>query len=304
MTLVGYFNSLRELGGAVRLVDDDVPARLRVLRRRGFGPTRLLYEKKELTSRARSQEISSTLKHLDRTFLGKQPGAYPIDILLASNMLSVGVDIDRLGLMVVSAQPKTSAEYIQATSRVGRKYPGLVVEVYNWSRPRDTSHYERFLHYHDTFYRHVEATSVTPFSARARDRALSGVLVSYLRQGNPQLATEQGANLFDPSANLVATVTAELVERAYRVTGREEVRRETDQQLKNLVAEWRHHTAPPSARPLVYSGRGLKRDDQSKSILLQPMELELGRGLWRVAGSLREVEPELPVILIADSDPK
>jgi hypothetical protein len=303
MTLVGYFNSLRELGGAVRLVDDDVPARLRVLRRRGFGPTRLLYEKKELTSRARSQEISATLKHLDRTFMGKQPGAYPIDILLASNMLSVGVDIDRLGLMVVSAQPKTSAEYIQATSRVGRKYPGLVVEVYNWSRPRDTSHYERFVHYHDTFYRHVEATSVTPFSARARDRALSGVLVSYLRQDNPQLATEQGANLFDPSAQSVASVTAELVERAYRVTGREEVRRETDQQLKNLVSEWRHHVAPPASRPLVYSGRGLKRDDQSKSILLQPMELELGRGMWRVAGSLREVEPELPVILIADSDP-
>jgi len=302
MTLVGYFNSLRELGGAVRLVDDDVPARLRVLRRRGFGPTRLLYEKKELTSRARSQEISATLKHLDRTFLGKQPGAYPIDILLASNMLSVGVDIDRLGLMVVSAQPKTSAEYIQATSRVGRKFPGLVVEVYNWSRPRDTSHYERFIHYHDTFYRHVEATSVTPFSARARDRALAGVLVSYLRQDNPHLATEQAANLFDSSAQTIGLVIAELVERAYRVTEREEVRAETEQQLKNLVAEWRHHTSPPATRPLVYSGRGLKRDDQTKSILLQPMERELGRGLWRVAGSLREVEPEVPVILIPDSD--
>jgi hypothetical protein len=302
MTLVGYFNSLRELGGAVRLVDDDVPARLRVLRRRGFGPARLIYEKKELTSRARSQEISATLKQLDRTFLGKESGAYPIDILLASNMLSVGVDIDRLGIMVVSAQPKTSAEYIQATSRVGRRHPGLVIEVYNWSRPRDTSHYERFAHYHDTFYRHVEATSVTPFSARARDRALAGVLVSYLRQDNPGLATEQAANLFDATSDSVAKVIAELVGRAYRVTEREEVRSETDQQLKNLVAEWRHQTAPPAARSLVYTGRGIKRDDGSKSILLQPMERELGRGMWRVAGSLREVEPELPVVLIADSD--
>ena len=183
MTLVGYFNSLRELGGALRLLDDDVPARLRVLQNRGFGPNRFLYEKdRELTSRRGSSEIAGTLDALDRTFKTREAGSYPIDVLLASNMISVGVDIDRLGLMVVSAQPKTSAEYIQATSRVGRRHPGLIVEVYNWVRPRDISHYERFSHYHDTFYRHVEATSVTPFSERARDRALRGVLTSYVRQ--------------------------------------------------------------------------------------------------------------------------
>jgi len=298
MTLVGYFNSLRELGGALRLIDDDVPARLRVLKRRGYGPNRLLYEKKELTSRARSHEIAATLKQLDRTFVGKQAGSYPIDVLLASNMLSVGVDIDRLGLMVVSAQPKTSAEYIQATSRVGRRYPGLVVEVYNWVRPRDTSHYERFAHYHDTFYRHVEATSVTPWSARARDRALAGVLVSYLRLDDPNLATEQAANRFDPSSQPVRALITELMERAFRVTNREDVRAETEQQLKNLVSEWHLHTAPPASRPVVYTGRGLDRKDQSKSVLLQPMERELGRGLWRVAGSLREVEEEVPVVLL------
>jgi hypothetical protein len=302
MTLVGYFNSLRELGGAVRLVDDDVPARIRVLRKRGFGPNRLIQEQKELTSRARTGDIAGTLKQLDRTFFKRQAGVYPIDVLLASNMLSVGVDIDRLGLMVVSAQPKTSAEYIQATSRVGRVHPGLVIEVYNWVRPRDTSHYERFGHYHDTFYRHVEATSVTPFSARARDRALPGVLVSYVRLDNPNLAQEAGANTFIPSEPGVQRIVDEIVERAASVTEREDVRLETEQQLKNLVAEWGRWTSPPTERPLVYSGRGLKAIDTSKAVLLRPMEQEGGRGVWPAAGSLREVEPELDVILL-DEEP-
>lgn len=301
MTLVGYFNSLRELGGALRLVDDDVRSRLRVLQKRGYGPNRLIYEKTELTSRARTHEIAATLKALDRTFLSKKAGQYPIDVLLASNMLSVGVDINRLGLMVVSAQPKTSAEYIQATSRVGRVYPGLVIEVYNWVRPRDTSHYERFGHYHDTFYRHVEATSVTPFSARARDRALPAVLTGYARLGDPLLAANQSANLFSDSSPETERIIKDVADRAYAVTGRDAVRSETTQQLKNLASDWQKSTSPPSSRPLVYTQYGLKATDDSKAVLLRRMEQSSGRGMWRAAGSLREVEPEIPVVLLDDS---
>ena len=102
-------------------------------------------------------------------------------MLLATNMVSVGVDVQRLGLMVVGSQPKTTAEYIQATSRVGRSKPGLVCTVFNWARPRDLSHYETFEHYHATFYKHVEALSVTPFSPGALQRGLAGLLVSLVR---------------------------------------------------------------------------------------------------------------------------
>ena len=306
MTLVGYFNSLRELGGTIRLLDDDVPARLRVLRRRKFGPNRILYEKnRELTSRRTSAEITDTLKALDRTFEKRQTGSYPIDVLLASNMISVGVDIDRLGLMVVSAQPKTSAEYIQATSRVGRQYPGLIVEVYNWIRPRDISHYERFTHYHDTFYRHVEASSVTPFSERARDRALRGVLTSYVRQGVPGMALpERAARNFDKSHSEIEKIVELVRARSQSVTGNEDVSAETALLLANLTSEWQ--TLAQSETGLVYSTYGLPRHHRGgkKSpdpmVLVRPMQYATGRGAWPVATSLREVEEEVDVVLIQE----
>jgi ATP-dependent helicase YprA (DUF1998 family) len=109
-------------------------------------------------------------------------------------MISVGVDIDRLGLMVVAGQPKTTSEYIQASSRVGRqeRWPGLVVTCFNVHKPRDRSHYERFAAYHESFYRFVEATSVTPFSGPALDRGHAGTLVAMTRLGDLDL-TPPGA---------------------------------------------------------------------------------------------------------------
>ena len=184
MTLVGYFNSLRELGGMRRLVEDDVQSRM--FGGGGEGRGRLILE--ELTSRKSASDIPQVLDQLgvsresqeDRR-QRKDGETWSIDVLLATNMISVGVDVQRLGAMVVAGQPKSTSEYIQATSRVGRQYPGLVLAVYNWARPRDLSHYETFCHYHRTLYRQVEAFSVTPFAPRALDRGLTGVLVSLLR---------------------------------------------------------------------------------------------------------------------------
>ncbi|KAA0232766.1 MAG: hypothetical protein JJLCMIEE_03574 [Acidimicrobiales bacterium] len=197
MTTVGYFNALRELGGMRRMLDDDVTNRLRRTDRRGL-TNRWLNDTRELTSRISSSDIPATLDDLGRRFTGQKPekGEWPIDVLLATNMISVGVDVPRLGLMVCAGQPKTTAEYIQATSRVGRdeRGPGLVVTLYNWARPRDLSHYETFEHYHQTYYRQVEALSVTPFARRALDRGLTALLVSEARHSrkewNPRAAAQ------------------------------------------------------------------------------------------------------------------
>lgn len=192
-SLLGYFNSLRVLGGAYIQVIDDVPDQIKVLAgRRGENP-RELGDPREMTSRKKSTEIPDELKILARP-RGHKDAA---DVILATNMISVGVDVDRLGLMAVMGQPQTTAEYIQATSRVGRQSPGLVVTLFNANRSRDLSHYEDFTAYHRALYRHVEATGATPFAPRARDRGLHGVLVSLARLTIDAAAPDRAAGNVD-----------------------------------------------------------------------------------------------------------
>lgn len=199
LTLLGYFNSLRELGGSRRIVEDEVTTRLQHYGQRQrlneplgqFADRKIRFEVLELTSRVSTAEVAHAKRRLELDFA--QPD--PVDIALATNMISVGLDIIGLGLMVILGQPKTSAEYIQASSRVGRDpdRPGLVVTLLNIHRPRDRSHYERFAAYHQTFYRSVEATSVTPFARRALDRALPAVLTALMRHADPRLTPPRGA---------------------------------------------------------------------------------------------------------------
>ncbi|MEG3439955.1 DISARM system helicase DrmA [Pannus brasiliensis CCIBt3594] len=200
MTLLGYFNSLRELGGSRRIVEDEVNNRLNKYGERlrygeidgYFANRKIDDEPEELTSRVSTNKIANTKRRLSLPYSEKER----VDIALATNMISVGLDIVRLGLMVVLGQPKTAAEYIQATSRVGREInkPGLVVTLFNIHRPRDRSHYERFVDWHTNFYRAVEATSVTPFSERALDRGLAGVTVALSRLLIPEMTEPIGAS--------------------------------------------------------------------------------------------------------------
>jgi len=176
-TLVTYFNSLRELGGALVLMQDDVNDTISLISRSRNETERIPENIEELTSRRTQDDILTLLDQL--TVKSDKEDA--LDIILATNMLSVGVDIPRLGLMVVNGQPKGISEYIQATSRVGREKPGLIISVLNNAKARDRSHYETFRTWHQTLYRDVEATSVTPFAPRARDRALHAALVALFR---------------------------------------------------------------------------------------------------------------------------
>lgn len=235
MTAVGYFNSIRELAGLRRLVEDEIRSRLRAADQRGLARRLIrMGAVEELTSRKAGTDIPRILDRLEAVFDKTQEAQrqadrksgkpaqtpYPYDVVLATNMISVGVDIDRLGLMIVAGQPKNTAEYIQATSRVGRSAqgPGLVCTVYNWARPRDISHYEVFEHYHDTFYKHVEALSVTPFAPRALDRGLSGVLVSLMRLWDERLNANQRAGEIQDTDPLMPEVFRRIIHRAEMAT--------------------------------------------------------------------------------------
>jgi hypothetical protein len=169
-TLVGYFNALRELAGALALYRQDILERLQSWR----NPRTLHHQPMELSSRASSLNLPSMLEKLG------QP--WSEDAVLATSMFGTGVDVDRLGLMVVHGQPKTTSSYIQATGRVGRSRGGLVVTFFRVSRPRDLDHYEFFTGYHRRLYRAVEPVTVAPFAPRARERCLGPLSVALLRQ--------------------------------------------------------------------------------------------------------------------------
>jgi hypothetical protein len=184
--------------------------------------------------------------------------AYPsqntISVILATNMISVGVDIDRLGLMAVMGQPQSTSEYIQSTSRVGRQFPGLVVVLFNSGRSRDRSHYEAFTAYHSALYRQVESTSVTPFSARARDRGLHAVVIALARLLEPTFRANDDAakiltnpSLLDPIAKLIARRVREVCNR--HAADEEDVIG-SEEQVRQILEEWRKRA---EAGNLVYS---------------------------------------------------
>ncbi|SHI46721.1 helicase-related protein [Pseudozobellia thermophila] len=183
-TLLGFFNSIRELGMAASLIYADIRDYLSILQKRKLIPyeeRRWLKLFKELTSRIASSKIPDALKELEKSYTGKTSSA--LDVCLATNMIATGVDVSRLGLMLIHGQPKTTAEYIQASSRVGRdiKGPGLVIMLYSPSKPRDKSQYEHFQSFHNKIYSYVEPTSVTPFSINARERVLHAVIIGLVR---------------------------------------------------------------------------------------------------------------------------
>ncbi|UUX93191.1 helicase-related protein [Methanoplanus endosymbiosus] len=286
-TLVTYFNSLRELGGALVLMHDDVNDSLLIIAERRkenkFNPERI----EELTSRRTQEEIRDMLE--DLTIQAGEEDT--VDILLATNMLSVGVDIPRLGLMVVQGQPKGVSEYIQATSRVGRgNVPGLVVSILNNGKVRDRSRYETFVSWHNTLYRDVEATSVTPFASRSRDRALKAVLVALIRN----LGTDMLEN-----PDLSSLKTEEKEEIIRYITDRAESidcsEKDVEKEIRRSIDVWWRMA------PEYY----LYRREPEKSLLQDADAAATRRAMginpgcaWPVMNNMRSVETSTPFKLL------
>ncbi|MER2224117.1 MAG: helicase-related protein, partial [Rhodococcus sp. (in: high G+C Gram-positive bacteria)] len=336
MTLVGYFNATRELAGMARYMTDDVQDKVRSPRQgSGFPKRRMTRDgliQRELTSRISSTEIGQTLDQMSVQFTpelhstaavherarlfneGKKPsavGTYPFDVVLATSMLQVGVDVQRLGLMLIVGQPKNTAEYIQASSRVGRdqrERPGLVVALGNWARPRDLAHFEQFQHYHNTFYAQVEALSVTPYSATSMERGLDGVLVSAARvlraHENDSLSLEENAWKIenDAESDAVSQLIDRLLVRIGLASQDEKATDRARQRLHNRLDQWkkRNEFADSMKKTLVYEKTS--GTDKKLALLMSPENVQAMAGSTHrppfvIANSMREVQPEINVLV-------
>jgi Helicase conserved C-terminal domain len=297
-TIVNYFNSIRELGHAATLVSADIDEYIRAMwKRKNITSDQKERKRKlkriiELTSRIGSGEIPRYLQELENEYTGKNED-YPVDVCLATNMISVGLDISRLGLMTVIGQPKTTSEYIQATSRVGRNAgaPGLVVVLYNTSKPRDRSIYERFYSYHNKIYSHVEPVSVTPFASPVRDRALHAVMTGLVRYlgGEGYLDDPEV-----PDENIKKLVSEIISERVKNIDPEEE--QDTLKKLNMRFEEWERFS------PLVY---GSPSGQYSNPPLLYPAGIynkeddQINKS-WPTLTSMRNVDVECMASVISN----
>ncbi|MGE5410748.1 MAG: helicase-related protein [Clostridiales bacterium] len=283
-TSLTYFNSIRELGHAATLIRADIREYMNSIwiRKSIKGDERRFINRDiELTSRINSNEIPEFLEQLSKSWTGDK-SEFPVDVCLATNMISVGVDIPRLGLMTVIGQPKTTSEYIQATSRVGRSKqgPGLVFTIYNCSKPRDRSHFEHFQEYHSKIYSKVEPTSVTPFSAPARERALHSILVGLIRF----YSTGQSINSPKPfpDKEVVKRVTQIIFDRVRLID--EEEYEKTLQLVEEKLDYWKDEL------PLIYGSFG----QQSNIPLMYPAGSNPSEDIktrsWSTPTSMRNVD--------------
>lgn len=327
LTLVDYFSATRELAGMRRYLEDDITTRVsNPDKASGYPRRRTPLRLGELTSRISSSEIGRTLTHLASPFDAsldttagkakiaaklkageKVPGReLPFDVVLATSMLQVGVDVPRLGLMLIVGQPKNTAEYIQASSRVGRESskPGLVVTLANRSRPRDMAHYEQFGHYHDTFYANVEALSVTPFSEASLERGLTGLIVS-------------AARVMDAAAGSEVSLSSDSLAGAGRIV----LRRATVDALVDRIVDRIAQASNDASAALAKSKLVLRLDEWTERadlhgggltyarkslpkqhivpLLASPEETlgDEGDRLFQVANSMREVQPEIDLLV-------
>jgi len=236
---------------------------------------------KSLSSNQSAQENSSIFDDLN---LSRDDGR-SIDVVLATNMISVGLDVSRLALMIINGQPLTTAEYIQASSRVGRsEIPGLVFVNYYKTQARSLSHYENFKSYHNSFYRYVEPSSLTPFTYQVRKRALHAALVIAIRYSGIGLLDNKGAENFDENSPEVKKVIKILKKRIRQACAKKDTANETNKHIDLLVSEW-------SAEIKRCTNLRYNPKDKSASALLVPYDDgETKQGLWKTLNSMRNVE--------------
>lgn len=255
----------------------------------------------ELTSNRNSSEIRQYLSDLDICY--SHEANQSIALLLCTNMVSVGLDIPRLGLMVINGQPFTTGEYIQASSRVGRdKIPGIVAAHYFRNHARDMSHYENFRSYHESFYRFVEPTSLTPFSEPSRKRALHAALVIVIRHAAGLLGNDAANNMNKDNDKIKNSVNI-LLQRCKEASP--EQFENTKKHLEQLLCYWDSISGQDNwdIKPLQYQTPSDGRKDKSPLLISYSKKREMRiseyNKSWATLQSMRNVDDECGIFFIS-----
>ncbi len=313
-TLIGFFNTLRELGSMVWQLDDPDKVET-MIRKVGESMAedvkpREIRNTKELTSRVDTTELEEILYHLTiriwNYFTGNEDldtdadnddenddTSLPYDVVLTTNIMAVGLDIDRLGLMVMTGAPRSNSEYIQASSRVGRRFPGLIVTVYNPYRSRDMSYYENFKGFHSQMYHYIEGATATPFSSGVRKRILHAVLIGMIRLQNEEMNSNESASKISTMSDKLKTYIERICERIRCVTGNDVNAMDTE--LSPFVDSWEEY-----ANGLVYSN--VSEEGEHPLMISYQSEKEIP-GAKHTLSSMRDVENGIPLFLSFGGSP-
>ncbi len=305
-TLIGFFNTIRELGSTVWQLDDPekIPDMIETVSEHLPGnvkPRKLKDDKREeLTSRIDSDELPGILSNLGLTF--DDDASY--DIVLATNMIAVGLDVGRLGLMVMTGAPKSNSEYIQASSRVGRKYPGLVITVYNPNKERDISYYENFTGFHSQMYHYIEGTTATPFSEGTRKRILHTLLIGMVRMQNSGFYLPDSAKNIDEITEDVQNSYIDIISQRANIIAGEETEHAVEKEAENYFKSWRDKAKNAGPNFLYYHKNEIRdaKDRKSADYLMRPYSSEKDNTKkedtsWPTLSSMRDVEREIKLFL-------
>lgn len=299
-TLVSYYNSLKDVGKIHNKVGDEISNFTSTLqiRKNGEQPQykfnySYLYNRDvELTSRVESSKIKQTLKELEentftettikKSSTGNTYVTNIIDLVLATNMISVGIDIERFNVMLINGQPRNIAEYIQASSRVGRKYKGLVIDLLDANRARDKSHFEHFIPFHQAFYKSVEPISITPFTENTLEKMLTSIMITYIRHKIPGMAANNAAQHFQP--NMLDDLKKEIKKRFNNAT----IYKIFEEKLQKLSDEWIEKIEKEGLKNYEPINTKFKTET---GLLIKPSEKHFGDSIiWSVMQSMREID--------------
>lgn len=341
-TILSYFNSVKEVGKTQSQVQSYILKEVRRVFSRVIRPQKLMHaiytygpiNEAELTGRLSGEEVKNELKKVETKWNeGKRfahivkekddsgieveklkSGKIPPEFVVATNMISVGIDVSRFNTIIMNSMPRNTAEYIQASSRVARDSYGMVLTVHHPFRARDVSHYEKFIEFHEKMYSYVEPISITPFTQKAVERYLGLYLATMIRHRIPRFTERNSASIIS-SINeaelnqIVNDLTVYFTERKDRLGFEKEamIRNLLKDENLNQIRKWIHaaleewkkeaNKVNAERKDFVFNNKSTRGARQQEQLYVNIDEYEgnIHSEKWQVPMSLRVIEPEAAV---------